>query len=92
MKINIKLLKPFSDAVGKKELKIEFNGNTLADLLKFLINKYPNLNKELYTKNNELSDHICIFVNDKPITTLNGINSKIKNDDEILFFIPLSGG
>jgi len=92
MKLKIKLLRPFSDAVGKSELKLDFDGMTLENLLKILVDRYPKLKKEFYTKTNELTEYMCVFVNDKPISALNGINTELKNDDEILFFIPISGG
>ncbi len=92
MKLKIKLLKPFSDAVGKRELEVDFNGITLEDLFKVLVDRYPKLKKEFYTKTSELADHMCVFVNDKPISALNGVNTELKNGDELLFFIPISGG
>ena len=92
MKIKIKLLKPFSDIIGKNEQEIDFNCTTLEELVKMLIDKYPKLKKEFYTKNNKLIDYIVIFVNDKPISALNRIKTKLKNNDEILFFIAISGG
>ena len=92
MKLKIKLLKPFSDAVGKSELELDFDGITLEDMLKVLVNRYPKLKKEFYTKTDELTDYMCMFVNDKPISALNGINTELKNGDELLFFIPVSGG
>jgi MoaD family protein len=92
MKITIKLLKPFSNAVGENELNLDFNGNTLKDLINILIGKYPQLKKELYEKNDQLTDYICIFVNDKPIAALKEMNTELKNNDEILFFMPVSGG
>ena len=91
-KIKIKLLKPFLDAVGKSELEVDFNGRTLEGLLKVLVDRYPKLKKEFYTETDELTEYICIFVNDKPISALKGINTDLKNDDELLFFIPISGG
>ena len=92
MKLKIKLLKPFSDAVGKSELELDFDSNTLEDLLKVLVDRYPKLKKEFYTKTDELTEYICMFVNDKPTSALNGLNTVLKNGDEILFFIPISGG
>ena len=92
MKLKIKFLKPFSDAVGKSELELDFDGATLEDMLKVLVNRYPRLKKEFYTKTDELTDYMCMFVNDKPISALNGINTELKNGDELLFFIPVSGG
>ena len=92
MKLKIKLLKPFSDAAGKSELELDFHGTTLNDLLKVVVDTYPKLKKEFYTKAGKLTDYICIFVNDKPISALNGTDTKLKNGDELLFFIPISGG
>ena len=92
MKIKIKLLKPFSDVVGKDRFCLEFNGTNLEDLLKELINIYPKIRKEFYSEDNELTDYVVIFVNDKPFSVLNGIETKLKDNDEILFFIPVSGG
>ena len=81
-----------SDVVDKNRLEIDFNGSTLDDLLKVLVERYPKLKNEFYTKTGEITEYICMFVNDKPAAALNGINTELKNDDEILFFIPISGG
>jgi molybdopterin synthase sulfur carrier subunit len=92
MKLKIKFLKPFSDAVDKRELDFNFNGITLSELLQVLVDKYPKLKTEFYTLNDNLSDHVCIIINDKPTSALNGLNTELKNGDEILFFVPISGG
>ena len=92
MKLKLKLLRPFSEITGKSELDLDFDGKNLEDLFKSLINKYPDLKKELYTKKDELTEYVCIFLNDKPISALKGIKTELKNNDEILFFIPVSGG
>lgn len=92
MKLTIKLLRPFSDVIGKNELEIDFNGDNFKDLMEIITNKYPKLKKEIYNQNDELTEYICIFINDKPLNALNGNTTKLKNGDQILFFIPLSGG
>jgi MoaD family protein len=92
MKLKIKLLKPFSTSVGKDELYFNFKGIIFKNFLEELVSKYPNLKKELFNKNNELTEYVCIFVNDKPISSIKGIDTKLKDGDEILFFIPISGG
>ena len=92
MKLKIKFLRPFSEATGKNKLEIDIDGRTLMDLLKILVNRYPKLEKEFFTTKDELTEYICIFVNDKPISALNGVDTELKNDDNLLFFIPASGG
>jgi MoaD family protein len=92
MKLKLNLLKPFSDVVGRKELGFEFDGKTLEDMFKALVQKYPKLKAEIYTKDDEITDYISIFVNDKPLSILNGIKTELKNGDELLVFVPISGG
>lgn len=92
MKLKIKLLKPFSTVIGKGELDFDFKGIILEDFLKELVLKYPKLKNELFNKNSELTEYLCIFVNDKPMSALKGLNTKLKDGDEILFFMPISGG
>ena len=81
MKLKIKLPKPFSDAVGKSELELDFDGITIEDLLKVLVDRHPKLKKEFYTKTDELMDYMCMFVNDKPISASNRINTELENGD-----------
>ena len=92
MKLLVKLLRPFSEIVGKKELELEFNGETISGLLELMVDRYPKLRDEFYTKEDRVTEYVCIFVNDKPVSALNGVDTKLKNGDEVLFFIPVSGG
>jgi MoaD family protein len=92
MKVKIRLLKPFSNTIGKSEILLDFNGSTLESLFKVLIERYPKLKEEFYTNKNELTEYLSVFVNDKPISSLRGINTKLKDGDELLFFVPISGG
>ena len=92
MKLKLNLLKPFSDIVGSKQLGFEFNGKTLEDLFKSLVQKYPKMKSELFNEKDEVTDYISIFINDKPLSVLNGVATELKNGDELLFFVPISGG
>ena len=33
-----------------------------------------------------------VFVNDKPLSILNGMATKLNDSDELLIFVPISGG
>ena len=92
MKIVIKFLKPFSTATGKNEIELDFNGTNLTELIQDLIKTYPNLQNEFYTTKGVITEYVSIFINDKPITALNGMNSTLKDGDQIIFFTPVSGG
>jgi molybdopterin synthase sulfur carrier subunit len=92
MRIKLNLLKPFSDAVGKKQLSVEFNRKTLGELLLYLVEKYPKMGDELLNDNNEITDYVSVFINDKPLSVLDGIETNLNDGDELLIFVPISGG
>lgn len=92
MKLSIELTKPFSDAVGQKELEMEFDGSTFRNLLKALVEEYPKLKDEFYSENGEVTDYMVSFLNDKPISACGGLDAELKDGDRILFFMPISGG
>jgi MoaD family protein len=92
MQLSIKLLKPFSDAVGKGELKMEFEGKTIDDLIAVLVETYPKLAKEVYDKDGKTTDYLSLFVNDQPAHCLDDSQTELKDGDSILFFFPVAGG
>jgi MoaD family protein len=92
MRLTLKFLRPFKDIIGKPEIELDTDLKTLKELLKNLIKKYPKLKKEIFKENFELTDYVCIFINDKPISALNMLDTELKNGDNLLFFVPVSGG
>lgn len=92
MKIKVKLLKPFSDIAGKGEVDLEFEGDSTSQALDMLCQLYPDLRKELFDEKGEVSYSVNIFVNDKPISALEDVDTPLKDGDEILIFMPVGGG
>lgn len=92
MKIKVKLLKPFSDVAGKGEVDLEFEGDVVSQALDKLCQLHIGLKKELYDDKGQVSYSVNIFVNDKPLSALEGENTKLKDGDEILIFMAVSGG
>ncbi|MCK4267044.1 MAG: MoaD family protein [Thermoplasmata archaeon] len=89
MKLTIELTKPFSDAVGKRNLEMDFEGTTVGELLDHLADTYPKLKDELYADG---AYNVLVFVNDKTISALEGLNTTLKDMDKVLLLFPISGG
>ncbi|MCS7119960.1 MAG: MoaD family protein [Nitrososphaerota archaeon] len=90
--VYLKFLGVFKKVVGLGELFLSFNGGVLSDLIKKLVELYPNLKKALLDP--DLEDprpNALILVNGKEISVLDGLNTKIKDDDEIII-IPVTHG
>ncbi|UCE74446.1 MAG: MoaD family protein [Methanomassiliicoccales archaeon] len=92
MKIKVKLLKPFSDIAGKGMVDIEFEEENVEQALLELCRLYPDLKKELFNEQGEVTFSVNIFVNDKPISALEDVNTRLDEGDEILIFMPVGGG
>ncbi len=92
MKIKIRFTSPFSDAVGAKEMSIETASGTIRELVDELMEQYPGLKKMMQGENKEPTDYLSILVNDRPLSALDGMESRLQEGDDVLFLFPISGG
>lgn len=92
MKVTVKLLKPFSDIAGKDEVNLDFEGELVSQAIETLCQLHPKLKKELYNDKGEISYSVNIFLNDKPLGAYEEEKPHLKDGDEILIFMPVSGG
>ncbi|MBS3815766.1 MAG: MoaD family protein [Hadesarchaea archaeon] len=91
--VKVKFFASFREAVGKKKLEIKSIKN-VDDLLKKLVKKFgSDLKKKIYkSKKNELRDNVNILINGKSMNSLEGLETKLEEDDVIAIFPPVSGG
>ena len=92
MKLAIAFTSPFSDIVGSKKIETDLDADTISELLEALGDKYPDLKKMFWKESGESTEYLGIILNDKPISSLDGLESPLKDGDELLFFFPISGG
>ena len=80
--------------VGRRQAEFEFEeGQTLRELVRSMIEKYPDLGPAMLDENGNLSDHIHIFVNGRDSTLLpDKLDSVLSPDDVISIFPPVGGG
>ncbi len=84
--VKVKLFANFREIIGRDE--IEVSAITLLELLEFLANNYPKL-RFLIFRNGEISDYVNVAVNGKIVKDY---NIKLKYDDVVAIFPPVSGG
>ncbi|MCZ7392644.1 MAG: ubiquitin-like small modifier protein 1 [Candidatus Methanoperedens sp.] len=84
--IKVKLFANFREFTKTKELKMQ--GGTVRDVLVKLCNEYPGLEDMLF-KNENLRPHVNVFLNGRDIP---GLDTPLKQDDEMAIFPPVSGG
>ena len=78
-------------AKGNKE--VEVRGLSLKEILEELSSKFGSSFRErILNEKDELQSFIRIFINDKDVRFLGGLNAKVKDDDVILLLPAIGGG
>lgn len=71
-------------------LKIE--GESVGDILNNMVEQYPDIGKTLFEQEQQLRPFVNVYVNDKNINTLDGLQTKVNSADEILLLPVIAGG
>lgn len=90
--IEIKFLTRFIDITGEKNLKIEDVPDINA-LIEFLCKKYDkNFKEVLFDENGNLRDYLKVMLNGEDIRDIKGVNTPLKDGDQIVMFQTIAGG
>ncbi len=87
MKISVRLFANFREAVGKKDLALSMNGDTVMAAVLAVIALHPALGP-LMLHDGALKPYVNVLVNGKKAES----SDKIKDGDELAIFPPVSGG
>ena len=68
------------------------HGSSVFDLFENILIRYPALKPHLFDSKNNLRRHFQIFVNGVHIRELNGMNTKLNENDKIILMANAAGG
>ena len=68
------------------------NGETVVELLENILMRYPALKPHLFDTNGDLRRHFNIFVNGVHVRDLNGMETKLKEEDKVILMASAAGG
>jgi molybdopterin synthase sulfur carrier subunit len=92
MSIKIRIPTPLQNLTqNKPEVEIEAAGD-IKELIEKLEEKYPGIKGRLCDESGALRRFINFFVNDEDIRFLEGINTKLKDGDEVSIVPAIAGG
>ena len=94
MKVNLKLFLPvLPEVIGRKELEVEFAGETVNDLIEHLVAQYGRkAGKALYDSTGKLDPVIQVLLNGKEWVTHDRLDTALQDGDEVMFMIMMAGG
>lgn len=87
----VKFFAYIRDITRTKEISLD-NCGTLEELLKKLCSLYGKKFEEKVFRGNELNAEIIILVNGRHIIHCHGVQTKLKQEDEISIFPVVAGG
>ena len=68
------------------------NGSTVAELIENVLLRYPALKPHLFDSKGDLRRHFNIFVNGVHLRELNGMETKLKEEDKVIVMASAAGG
>ena len=94
MKIELKLLLPaLPEVIGGTELEIEFDGETVSDLIDYLVAQYGRKAKQaLFDERGRLDHVVQILLNGEEWVHHDRLDRTLKDGDHVFFMIMLAGG
>ena len=94
MKVNLKiLLPPLSEATGRKELEVEFAGDTVSDLIEHLVARYGRKARQaLYDEQGQLDPVIQVLLNGQEWVTHDRLDTALHDGDNVVLMMMMAGG
>ena len=93
--MNLKVLLPMlSEAMGdRKELVVEFAGETVSDLIEHLVTRYGRKARQaLYDKNGELDPVVQVLLNGKEWVNHDRLDTALQDGDSVMLIMMMAGG
>src|SRR3990170_5546311 len=91
MVVSVYVPTPFRRLTGNRAT-VEAQGRDVAELLEDLDARYPGFRALIYDEHDQIPAHINIYVNNKEISTLDGIATPLEEGDQVAVIPALAGG
>lgn len=75
-----------------QKAEVTVRGQTVAEAMAHLIEQYPTLRTHLYNGDGQLRPFVNLFLNKTNIRELQGLETPLKEDDQLLLIPSIAGG
>ncbi len=91
MAVNVYVPTPFRRHTdGQARLAVE--AGSVAELLRRLAESYPQLARQIMDERGQVAEYINVFVNQEEIRGLQGVDTALRDGDEVAFIPAMAGG
>lgn len=93
MSVKVNLVYPHLQQLTNNQESIEVEGSTLGQCLSDLVRQFPGIEKAIFDKDGKLLSYVAIYINrESTYFEQEPLNKPIKDGDEILFALLITGG
>lgn len=92
MAITVRIPTPLRKLTREQDVLIVAHGGRLADFIDALEQEYPGLKERLCDDGGELRRFVNIFVNGEDVRFLRGLDTEVKEGDEVSIVPAVAGG
>ena len=94
MRVNLKIFLPsLVEVIGRKELEIEFDGETVGDMIEYLVTTYGRKARQaLYDEHGKFDLLIQMLINGEQWVTKDLFDTTLKDGDNVILMIMMAGG
>jgi MoaD family protein len=94
MKVNLRILLPtLAKALGRKELELEFGGETVGDLVEHLVAQYGRkAGQALLDEKGELDPVVQVLLNGKEWVSHDRLDTALQDGDTVVLMMMMAGG
>jgi len=89
--VKIKIPTPLRRFTNEQS-EIEIESSSIKELIEVIGQKYPDLKKRLCDEEGNIRKFINVYVGEEDIRFLKGLDTEIKNEDEVNIVPAISGG
>jgi len=92
MKVRVGLLQPFRSRIGKRSIEVEAKKGNVASVLETLCTVHPEVKGDIMPEGSVGAD-VCVVLNGTPLASDRPYAKvKVSGSDDLLIFLPVSGG
>jgi adenylyltransferase/sulfurtransferase len=89
----IKILIPYAlRSFTERNAEVEVSGKTAGEAVNALASIYPDIKAHLFTDNGQLRDFINLFVDGKNVNSLQGLDTPVADNGEVMIVPAIAGG
>jgi MoaD family protein len=93
MKIDLKVFLPaLPEAMGRKELEIEFAGETVGDLIEHLVARYGRKARQALYEDGKLDQVVQVLLNGETFVPHDRLDTVLRDGDSVILMMLMAGG